>query len=278
MIELDWTAFTDYTANSFNVYRAIPGLIIAFPNGLQVGDILTFAATSVDQQSVTFSAVDINSFVAQFNAGAQGAYAVIDQSGNNVLIRTTATQKAKLKIYPCTAATDLLITPRTIVPALEWGLLTNVPTLLNTYDYSYVDLDGTEFDAYRITSVVGLIESIPSLVQFPQIGADTLCAIEGRVCDSQNRPVVGMLIQGTPRLPETYSDGHGVDVHSVQTYTDGFGRFTLYLSRKAIYLLQIPNVGYNETICVPDLPAAGFADIIPTLAGRFSPYGDPISG
>jgi hypothetical protein len=146
----------------------------------------------------------------------------------------------------------------------------------NTFSYSYTDLDGTEFDSYRITSVVSSVESLPSLVQVPQLGTDLLCAVEGRVCDSQNRPVSGLEIKAQPRLLESYSDGHGIDVHQASVYTDGFGRFTLYLPRNTIYLLQIPNVGYNETVCVPDQAAIGFIDLIPTLAGRFSPFEDPI--
>lgn len=275
MINLSWAAFNDATADSFNVYRSIPGLTIAFPNTLAIGDILTFAATSLDQQNITFTAIDIDSVVSQFNAAAKGAYAVKDTGGTNILIRTTATQKAKLKLYPCTFLTNTSQAVRMIVPSLEWVMIANVPFVLNTFDYTYDDPDGTELDAYRITSVVSAVESLPSLIQFPQIGTDSLCAIEGAVFDTMNHPVKGMAITAIPRLYETSSDSHWVDSHGVRVYTDSFGRFTLYLSRKAIYLLQIPNVGYNETVCVPDQPAAGFIDLIPTLAGRFSPFGDP---
>lgn len=275
MVKVSWAAYNDATASSFNVYRSVPGLTISFPNSLVIGDQLIFSATSLTMQTITFTAVDINSVVSQFNSGAAGAYAALDYTGTKVIIRAKATLNSKFKLYPCTFATHTSQAPRTIVPQLEWSLIGSVNFSANVYSYSYTDVDGTELDSYRITSVASSVESLPSLVEMPQLGTDTLCAVEGRVCDSQNRPVVGMLIQAQPRLPETYSDGHGVDQHYVQVYTDGFGRFSLYLSRGAIYLLQIPNVGYNETVCVPDLPSAGFIDLIPTLAGRFSPFGDP---
>jgi hypothetical protein len=275
MITIGWDAFTDATATSFNVYRSLPGITIAFPNTLTIGDVFTFSATSVDIQNITFTAVDIDSVVSQFNANALGAYAVKDAGGTNILIRTTATTKAKLKLYACTFLTHIGQAPRTVVPALEWALIGSVAFLTNTYSYTFTDSDGIELDSYKITSVVSSIESLPSLIQRPQVGAGLLCAIEGRVCDSQNRAVVGLVIRAEPRIPETSSDGHGIDYHRSQVCTDGFGRFSLYLPRNETYLLQIPDIGYNETICVPDLPSAGFLDVIPTLAGRFSPFGDP---
>lgn len=275
MVKIAWNAFKDATCTSFTVYRSIPGITVLFPNALASGDVLTFAATSVDVQNVTIVDPSIDAVISQFNTQAKGAYAIKDTGGTKMLIRTTATSKAKLKLYPCTFLTHTSQAVRILVPALEWVSVSTVTFVSATFSYNFTDPDGTELDSYRVTSTASAVESLPSIVETPKIGTDSLCAIEGRVCDSQNRPIVGMLVRAQPRTPEAYSDGHGVDVHTVQSYTDGYGRFSLYLSRKGIYLFQIPNVGYNEAVCVPDLPAAGFIDLIPTLAGRFSPFGDP---
>lgn len=275
MVQVTWNAFQDTTATSYNVYRSIPGITISFPNALASGDVFTFAATSLDVQNLTFGAVDAASVAAQINSGALGLIATVSTDTTEVFIRCTATTSPKLKLYPCTFLTHTGQTIRTVVPQLEWELVGSVNFLLNTYNYSYSDLDGTELDSYRITSVVGVTESLPSLIETPQIGTDTLCAIEGRVCDGQNKPVVNMLIKAAPRVPEAASDGHSIDVHGTEVYTDQYGRFSISLAQGVLYLFQIPNIGYNETITVPAQTSASLLDIIPTTAGRFSPCEDP---
>lgn len=275
MISIAWAAYDDVDCDSFNVYRSVPGFVVPFPNALQVNDELRFAATSPDIQTITFTAVDIDSVVTQFNAAAKGMYAAKTDAGDAIIFRLNATSKAKLKLYNCLFLDHVSQSARIIVPELEWALLDNVPLVVNVFEYDYSDLDGTELDSYRITSVSGVEESLPSLVQKPVIGVDLLCAVEGRVVDSVNRPVQGLIVRAEVRVPMAQTDGHGLDGHPVEVKTDDFGRFTIYLPRCGVYLLQIPAVGYNETIQVPDQASAGFLDIIPTLAGRFSPFEDP---
>jgi hypothetical protein len=275
VISLAWSAYDDADCDSFNVYRSVPGFVVSFPNSLVIGDQLVFSATSSTVQTVTFSAVDINSVVSQFNATAKGIKAYKNNAGTAVIFRLQARTGAKLKLYDCTFLTHISLAPQIIVPQLLWALVGNVPRVDTVFDYTYDDIDGTDLDAYRITSVVGSTESLPSLIQTPMLGTDILCAIEGRVADSQNRPVQGLIVRAQVRVPMTSTDQHALDWHTTEVKTDAYGRFTMYLPRNCVYLLQIPNVGYNEEITVPDKATAGFLDIIPTSAGDFSPYGDP---
>jgi len=275
MINLTWDAYADYDCDSFNIYRAVPGFVINFPNSLQSGDVLNFAATSSVIQSITFAAVDIDSVVSTFNDNALGAIATKTMAGTAIIIRLTATTDPRLKLYPCTFLTHLGEEPRIIVPGLEFNLIGNVPTAINTTGYSFTDNDGTQYDAYDITSVKSSVESLPSLTLVPQIGTDLLCAVEGRFCDSQNKPVVGLLVTAKVSTNPHTADDRGLYGYPVSTKTDTYGRFSLSLTRNAIYILSIPDVGYNWSVKIPDLPATDFVYLVPTVEDRFSPFGDP---
>lgn len=275
MIDMAWDTFDDATCTAFNVYRAVPGFIVDFPNSLAANDTLVFSATSPTIQKISFPTVTIDAVVAQFNDLALGIVATKNQAGNAIIFRLSGKRHPRLKLYACTFLTDTGEVPRTIVPRLEWELVGTVTFVSGTTSYTFSDADGTEYDSYRITSVVGSTESLPSLVQAPQIGTSLLCAIEGRVVANANNPVHHLEVRAKIQVPMDCQDGHGIDGKYTFVYTDLYGRFTIYLPRCKGYLLQIPAVGYNESIIVPDQASANFLDIVPTLANDFSPFGDP---
>ena len=275
MNQINFDTFYNSTATSFNIYRSVPGFVLAYPNGLQVGDTITFCATSPVQQSITFTAVDKASVVSQFNAQAKGAFAALSSDGASVIFRVVARCNPKFRLYPCTFATDVGQTPRTIVPGLEWAVIGTVTPVSGTYSYSASDVDGTQYDMYKVTSVVGSTESLPSLAQLPQLGTAELCAVEGRIADSQNRPVVGLKVRAEIRIPMASTCEHGIDGDQREVFTDAYGRFTIYLSQCRIYLFQIPAIGYNQTVQIPDAASVNFLDLCPTTKAQFSPFGDP---
>ena len=276
MISLNWDTYADTDCDSFNVYRSVPGFILSYPNDLSAGDVLTFSATDGAIQNITFSAVDIDSVVAIFNDAALGVVATKIQAGTAIIFRITATANPKLKLYACTFLTDADIeAPSIIVPDMNFTLIGNVVTVDNTTNYSFSDPDGTQYDSYEITSVTDSVESLPSIVQSPLIGTDILCVVEGRFCDSQNRPVVGLKINAQVSTQTAYADGRGIYGDAISATTDEYGRFSIALTQNTVYLLSIPDVGYNWNVCIPALPSTEIVYLVPSTEADFSPFGDP---
>lgn len=278
MIKLNWSTFEDSTASQFIIYRAITGVAITLADtAFQVGDVLKIQLGNAAVQSVTITATDVNSLVSTINDNLDGVLAAKSSDATMLFIRSTATKDAKFRLLPCTFQDHADQEARTIVPALEWVGIHTTTFVPSTYNYVFTDSDGTEFDAYRISSVDSETEeeSLPSITQYPQLGTDLLCAIEGRVCDSTNRPVQSLKIKASPRLMEEHKSDHEISTQTTEAITDVYGRFVIYLPRERVYLLEIPAISYNEVVKVPDQAAVGFLDLIPTLTGRFSPFEDP---
>lgn len=274
MISLYWLAFLDANCTAYQVYRAITGLIVPFPNGLGTSDKLILSATSIDTQTITFSAMDIDSMIAQINSTGKGLKASKNLAGTKMFVRCTATHKARMKLYPSSFLTNLGQSPRIIVPGLEYQQVGAVARVNGTYNYTFTDPDGSPLDWYYITSL-GTSESIPSRAAQPVIPLDLMCVLEGRITDSQNNPAGGAEVIAFLRQYESHEAGENLTKPPVKTVTDSFGRFLLPLVRCQQYVLQVPSIGYNETILLPNQDVANLNQLVPTLAGRFSPFGDP---
>lgn len=274
MISLYWLAFLDANCTVFNVYRAITGFIIPFPNSIATSDSLIFSSTSQDTQTITFGAVDIDSMLAQINSVGKGVKATKNLSDTKLFVRCVATVKARMKLYPSALLTKIGQAPRIIVPSLEYQQVGTVSRVNGTYNYSFTDPDGSSHDWYYITSVSNS-ESIPSRAAQPVIPLELMCVLEGRITDSQNNPAGGAEISATLGQLESHGDNQSMIKPPVKTITDSFGRFLLPLVRCQQYVLQVPSIGYNETILLPNQDVANLNQLVPTLAGRFSPFGDP---
>jgi hypothetical protein len=274
MITVNWETYYNASCDTFNVYRSICGIVIPFPNSLEIGDQLNFAATSTTPQSITFTAVDIASIVSQFNAQALGAVAVQNQAGTAVLIRCTATHKARFKLYPCTFATHASLTPGITLPGLTWTEITSVARATGVYSYSYPDPDGQFLDRYQITSVKSSVETFPTLVAEPLLSSDLLCVVEGRVTDHTGRPLVSAKVRAQISTPPEHVEEQTLYKDSHYTYTDEYGRFRVPLIRCKIYVLEILDVGYNQSVVVPNLSSANFLSLKPTAKDQFFPFGD----
>lgn len=274
MISVKWRVFTDADCDSFNVYRSIPGVVIDFPNLLAPGDVLKFSVNASDVQEITFTAADIDTILATFNAVAKGAVATKSADNTKLFIRVKGSNP-KLKLYPSSFLSHTNQSPRIIVPKLEWNLIGSVALDSPTLDYSYDDADGTEFDFYRITSVKEGIESLPTVIQKAQLSTDDLCFVEGRIVNAQNRPIVGMTIKTRLAVPESEKSSAvslGADILSYKT--DEFGRFLMILPRFQQYRVDIEALGYSWVVDVPDLPFVGLNQLIITKKHLFAPLGD----
>lgn len=275
MTTISWNVFDDSTPDSFNVYRAITGLEINFPNSLAVGNILLFQATTKDLQKLTVTATDIDSIVTLLNAG-KGIKAT--KYGTKILVRCTARENPKIKIQPCSFAANAGVASGLYAPKQNFELIGNVPFVLNQSTYSFSDAEGDPLDWYHITALTGSDESVPSIDQQPIIAPPDLCVVEGRITDLQNNPVVGVLVDARIEIPVGEVENTGIVIPNITTLTDCLGRWSLPLLRNQLVLFQIEAIGYNEVLAVPDAPFALFKDLKPVDDHLFAPGGDPLSG
>lgn len=277
MINLYWFSYLDATCPYFNVYRSITGIAIPFPNGLTIADQLIFSATSTTKQTISFTAVDIDSVVHAINAQGKGVAASKSHDGTKVFIRCTARKKAKLKLFNSSFLAHTGLTPQIIVPALQWVNVGNVARLDHTYNYTYADPDGDPLDWYHITSM-GAPESIPSVALQPFIPLELMTVVEGRLTDAQNNPAEYAEIRAKLEMIEETGEHQAMVKPVIETKTDKYGRFSLPLVRCKTYLLQIPSLTYSETITLPDKDAVNLLDLVPTLRDQFAPFGDTAGG
>lgn len=266
---INWSTFANSDAASFNIYRAITGFVIPFPNSLASGDSLALAAMSSLQQLVRFTAVDIDSIVAAINSQAKGVKAIKNQAGTGVFVRCIAVDDPKLKVLPCTAATKLSLAAGPIGPRGSFQQIGSVAAVLGQTAYSFADPDGDATDFYHITSVSAGVESIPSQDLQPVITPASVCVIEGRITDAQNNPVVGACVKASVEIPVGISDNTGLSKKPVQVLTDYLGRWSLYFVQNQLVLFQIEAIGYNQVIRVPQASFILFEDLKPVDTAYF---------
>lgn len=262
-----WNTFTDTLVDSFKIYRAVTGVVVSFPNSLVTGDKLVFAATSPTRQVVVLTGTNISQVAADVNAQAKGLKATID--GTNLILRCTARTNPKLKLEACTFLTHTGVTPQLIGPAQNFVYLDSVTFDSEINQYEYTDPVGDPVDYYRITTLMGSTESGPSQSTQSIIDAGNICMIEGRVINSQNDPVLGAEVSASVVVPVGSEEDSGIvpEVHTV--YTDELGRWSIPFIRSQLILFQIPALGYNQVIQVPDAPSALFRGLKPVNDNEF---------
>lgn len=281
MIKLTWTSFDDADCDEFRIYRSVCGFVLSFPlSGAVIGSELKVQATSPFTQSVVLSSDSAIGVASDINNTLKGVKATVSDSGTEVIVRVTATDSnRKLKILPCSFCTETGLSPRIILTGSEWELVGSVPRVNDEFEYEYEDVDGDFFDLYRVASVKGSTESLPSLIRSPFITLPALCALEGRLISHENRPYANVVVRARSYIPGDCEDGAfisgSVDVRTVRT--DVYGRFALNLLQKHVYLLEIPALGYNEVIEVPEAAWGRLVALPSTSKHWFSPgAGDPI--
>ena len=258
-----WSSFADANCDSFNLYRAIAGITVAFPNTIAIGDKLVFSASKSTQQIVTMSGTTCDTLVADILAQAKGITAVKRADNSAVFIRVTATQHPRFQLYPCTFATHTSQLPRVIVPRLEFTLITNQTRDTGVFDYTFLDADGSPADWYHMTSVKTSVESFPTLDMQALLAPEALCVVVGRVVDAQNRPIIGARVFAQTAPHGDVSDNSGIAGTRFEAHTDLYGRFAIPLLQSQVVLLKIKAIGYNQYVTVPVLPYVLFSDLVP---------------
>lgn len=277
MIELKWQAFNDADCDAFRIYRSIPGFTLTFPLTL-AGTELKIQVTSPDLQVISITLNTAVGVAGEINAAIKGATATVSDSGTQVFVRINATKNPRMVLKSCTFASAAGLAPGVIVPESSWEFITAIPRVNNTFDYDFTDPDGAYSDSYRLTTITGLVESAPSIIKRPVIALPPLCVLEGRILSGDNRPLQNAIVRAKPQIPEDCVDGslvaHGV---TQEQRTDTSGRFSINLLQKHVYLLEIPAIGYNEVVDVPEADWGRIISLPSTSKHWFTPgTGDPI--
>lgn len=275
--QVQWFPYLDADAEKFTLYRAITGIKVPFPSDLVAGDRLVFAATSPTQQTVVFSSGNINTVIADINAQGKGIRARKSSDGSQILIRCTAKNNARFKLMKCSFAEKAGITPRTVAPRTEFYSVAEIEAVPGQTLYTYNDVDGDPEDWYRLTSTsTDCEESLPTQAM-KAIGSNgETCTIDGRIMGLNNEALAGLEVSAELMGETAYNaaDLSEVSEAEIVTYTDELGRWYLALTKNQLVLLDIPSIGYNEVIRVPDQAYVLFSDLKPVNDHYFSPKGE----
>ncbi len=128
------------------------------------------------------------------------------------------------------------------------------------------DTTGSELFLVRYINSGGNARLIDETIAFGQLRtAATLdqCNLYGKVLDlngsaDANKPVYVTII---PNTILTTGSKPGISVDRVETFTDINGGFSIYVLRNLVVRLQIPSMGYDAKITIPDQASANFADL-----------------
>lgn len=133
------------------------------------------------------------------------------------------------------------------------------------FDQSLDVLSGSvEYIAKKV-NVAGTIALEYEDLVFGPLAATTaleLCSIQGTIFTPQGDPSNNDLVRAT--LVPVFKDDLGRTIQSdrvVATYTNELGDFDLPLIRGGTFRLEIPSVGYDRKICVPDQATVLFSDL-----------------
>lgn len=270
--------FTSTLPDLFNVYRAITGFTVSFPNTLAASDYLLFQVFSTELQKVVLTAGDIDTVVSDINSQAKGIKAFKNLAGDKILIRTVSNSNPSLKTFDCPFLDKVGIDPQQYVERDAFELVGTVIPVSGTFDYSFTDPDGADNDWYYYTRVVGSNEIDPSADFQPSMFDDSLCIITGSLKTLDNKPIAGSAISAKievpPRQVATATPTAGK--YAVEAMSDINGMVAIPAYRGSLVLLQIDSIGYNEVVIVPDEPFALFEDLQPVNDHKFAENGDPI--
>lgn len=143
---------------------------------------------------------------------------------------------------------------------------TNLPGLYRVaFDHSE-DLTTSELFFVRLQNTGGNARIEDSTIAFGPLrvaAALDQCALFGTVVDINGQGDANKVVRVSiiPNTILTTGSKPGVSVDKLDTYTDDTGGFSINLLRNLTIRLQIPSMGYDRKIVIPDAPSANFADL-----------------
>lgn len=271
MNTIRWFNYDDTDADTFKVYRSIPGIQFSFASVITEFPEFVYSVSFNEPQTIKPSTSNIDAFVNSF-VTARGL--IVNKTSDNlsVQIRLAAGVRAKnLKIFPCTLAEDLGFSQgKVVVPLSDFTLIATQLFLEQPDPYEIDDADGSELDTYRITSVKMGIESHPSISQMPLLPGVDYCVAEARFIDIQGRPVRGVEMIAGPAV----LDGSSQASNTVRAVSDVLGRVSVPLIKNLQYRINIPAIGMSKFITTPEYDFIDLTTWLSTTAPDFSPNGD----
>lgn len=275
--QVQWFTYANADATKSNLYRSVTGLHARYTGNIVAGDKLVFAATSPALQTITFTGGNIDTVVANINAQGKGIKAKKSDDCRYIFIRCTARTNPRFKLVRCQFATKTNETPRTITPHTEWHQVTETFLTPGEHTYTYYDVDGEPEDWYRLTTTAPDCEESLPTHPLKAIGANAEnCTITGRIQGLDNVDLEGhevsAEVMGTHGI--NTADLSEVSEEKIMTYTDEYGRWSISPIKNQLILLEIPSIGYNEVIRVPDQVYVLFTDLVPVNDHYYSPDGE----
>ena len=142
----------------------------------------------------------------------------------------------------------------------------NLPGL---YRYQFPhneDATASEFFFVRLLNTGGNARIQDSTIAFGPLRTATaldLCSLYGTVLDINSQPDLNKQVRVSivPNTILTTGAKPGISVDRVDMYTDENGEFAINLIRGLTVRLQIPSMGYDRKIEIPDASSANFADL-----------------
>ncbi|NBO56173.1 MAG: hypothetical protein EBU84_16640 [Actinobacteria bacterium] len=277
--QVQWYTHLDATIFYSTLYRSVTGLYFQFPDNIAIGDKLIFAATSPVIQTVTITNTTIEGVAADINKQGKGVKATVSYDCQHLFIRCTAKNNAKFKLLKCTFATKAGQAPRTVMPRTEFHKIRDFYATVNTHTYTYYDSEGEPDDWYRLTTTSlppHCEESLPTQSMKAIASSGDACTVDGRIQsldteDLEGREVSAEVMGNTAFNP---NDQSAISEEKITTYTDELGRWALSLTKNQLVLLEIPSIGYNEVVRIPDQAYVLFTDLQPVNDHYYSPDGE----
>jgi hypothetical protein len=142
----------------------------------------------------------------------------------------------------------------------------NLPGL---YRYQFPheeDLTSSEYFFVRLLNTGGNARIDDQTIAFGQLRTATapeLCALYGSVLDINGQPDINKNVRVSilPNTILTTGSKPGVSVDRIEMFTDSNGGFSIDLIRGLTIRLQIPSIGYDKKIAIPDASSVNFADL-----------------
>ncbi len=94
------------------------------------------------------------------------------------------------------------------------------------------------------------------------VSAPDTCSVQGTVFTGQGEPMRGAVVRATLQPILTTGLGRAVDsAKIVMSYTDEVGAFDLPLVRGGTFRLEVPTVGFDRKVTIPDLATVLFTEL-----------------
>jgi len=273
MITLRWSQLPEADVASYKVYRSIIGFSMpVLPLSTINGKTLILKFNGGSSQTFTFN--NSTSIVDLINATASGGQAYLSSDALKVIIRSNLRSgpDGSVQIVGGTALSDFGLTARTITEKSEDELIASVVAPVDPATVvEYLDEDGTLEDYYAISTIDSLShESLKTAYRRPIESTGLLCVIEGVIFDIQGRRVPNAEVKATIQVPPESTDCSGnISVDPVSEYSGPDGRFSLPLLQKALVRLEIPAIGLNRIISIPEKSFVLINDIRVDLEYRY---------